>query len=58
MFSGLFGWLRNRTRAAVVAGVQDALDELSGVKVEDETPAPLRLTFKEPEPEKGKRKAV
>ena len=46
MFQGLFGWLRSSVRAAVIGGVQDAVNDLVLAQPADDVPAPvLRLTF-------------
>lgn len=39
----LFTWLRSRVKAAVLSGVQDALDELQSLPPPAEPPVVLRL---------------
>ena len=39
----LFSWLRSRIKAAVLAGVQDALDALNDLSPPAEPPVVLRL---------------
>jgi len=57
MFQGFFAWLRNRVKQAVVAGVQEAMDELATAKVQDAPAEPQLLTFKESETPAKRRKA-
>lgn len=39
----LFNWLRSRIKAAVLCGINDALDEIRQGDTTQEEPAPLRL---------------
>lgn len=43
MLTGLFGWLRRAAKAAVLGGVQDALDEIASFKADE--PERPRLTY-------------
>lgn len=58
---GIFDWIRRSARAALVAGVQDGLNDLTGAEGEAPDAPVLRLTFRpekmEETPAKGRRKA-
>ncbi len=56
----LFDWLRRQVKNSVVAGINDAIAELSGATAkETELPEPIRLLLPAPateeEPIKGRR---
>lgn len=64
MFHGLFGWLRQSVRAAVIGGVQDAISDLTTAEMDAPPVVALRLSCTpaavdegKGEPTKSRRKA-